>query len=572
MNKTVVELFAGVGGFRVGLNNVKGFNSESGLAIENNDWDFVWANQYEPSTKKQDAYDCYVTRFGQDSCSNEDISIVNKENIPDHNLVVGGFPCLTGDTMVMTKKGEVQLSNIHKNDLVLSHDGNFHKVLNFFNQGEKKVYMLKIKGYRPIFATENHRFLVRERFVKYDKNETTTSFSHSEWMSVRDMDGKDIYFAGTFSHLIGTQYFTKTYDWKPLESITESGIKQVYDIEVQDTHSFVANGLITHNCQDYSVAHSLSKEKGIEGKKGVLFWQIAEVLKVKSPCFGLFENVDRLLKSPAKQRGRDFGIMLRTFYELGYNAEWRIINAADYGMPQRRKRVFIFIWKAGSKHDLNLKSKRDYPFNTLNKDGLFAQSFPVYVDENSLSNHADISGFKDAVGVSDSFQFNFLDCGTLFDGLITTYSSAPKKEPVKPIKDIQETSGNLDKYILNNKQLNKMQYFRGSKKVKRTRPDGATFYYSEGAMSPYDSLDLPSRTMLTSEASINRCSHIIPDKETNKLRFLTPVETERLQCFPDNWTDTGMSERRRYFMMGNALVTDIIRRIEPYLREIVQNE
>lgn len=89
--KTVVELFAGVGGFRVGLNNIEGFD-ENGKAIENRDWKFVWANQWEPSTKVQPAYECYKSRFG-DECVNQNIQEVDKTTIPDHTLLVGGFPC-----------------------------------------------------------------------------------------------------------------------------------------------------------------------------------------------------------------------------------------------------------------------------------------------------------------------------------------------------------------------------------------------------------------------------------------------------------------------------------------------
>ena len=59
----------------------------------------------------------------------------------------------------------------------------------------------------------------------------------------------------------------------------------------------------------------------------------------------LLENVDRLLKSPSKQRGRDFAIMLSSLAKLGYAAEWRVINAADYGFPQRRRRIFIVGYK-----------------------------------------------------------------------------------------------------------------------------------------------------------------------------------------------------------------------------------
>lgn len=77
----------------------------------------------------------------------------------------------------------------------------------------------------------------------------------------------------------------------------------------------------------------------------MLFWDIIRVLETKQTQFFLLENVDRLLKSPSKQRGRDFGIMLKTFDNIGYNMEWRVINAADYGNAQRRRRVFLFGWK-----------------------------------------------------------------------------------------------------------------------------------------------------------------------------------------------------------------------------------
>ena len=138
--------------------------------------------------------------------------------------------------------------------------------------------------------------------------------------------------------------------------------------------------------------------------------------------------------------------------------------------------------------------------------------------------------------------------------------------------EVREHKKGLEQYVLEGDKLKKFEYLRGSKKIPRKRPDGSEYFYSEGAMSPYDSLELPGRTMLTSEGSINRSTHIIPDEETGKLRILTPVEAERLQSFPDNWTNTGMPEKRRYFMMGNALVTKVINRIEPVLDKIISNE
>ena len=113
---------------------------------------------------------------------------------------------------------------------------------------------------------------------------------------------------------------------------------------------------------------------------------------------------------------------------------------------------------------------------------------------------------------------------------------------------------------------------KGAKKIPRKKPNGEPYLYSEGSMAFPDKLNLPGRTMLTSEGSSNRSTHVIEDEETGCLRLLTPIEAERLQHFPDDWTNTGMPERRRYFMMGNALVTRIINLIENKISIIIENE
>ena len=77
----VVELFAGVGGFRIGLEGASDF------------YKTIWNNQWEPSTKQQDASIVYTARFGREGHSNKDINLVDTNDIPDHDLLVGGFPC-----------------------------------------------------------------------------------------------------------------------------------------------------------------------------------------------------------------------------------------------------------------------------------------------------------------------------------------------------------------------------------------------------------------------------------------------------------------------------------------------
>lgn len=433
MDKTVVELFAGVGGFRCGFNEVQ---LVDGKVIEKDNWDFVWANQWEPSTKTQAAFDCYVERFGEsENHVNEDIATVDKSEIPNHTLLVGGFPC-----------------------------------------------------------------------------------------------------------------------------------------------------------QDYSVARSLSNEKGIEGKKGVLWWQIAEVLEAKRPPFVLLENVDRLLRSPSTQRGRDFGIMLRTFLDYGYSVEWRVINAADYGFPQKRRRVFIFAYHKDTNYFKKM-NKVSYD-DLIYKEGIFAKNFPIIYNVGESSQISLIGDsksildefgegkiteneFEDLISVSDEFDFHFFNAGLMHNGNIYTYKTNPICAEIATLGSIREVEEVDEKYFLRDEKLEKMKYLKGSKKLQRKKPNGEIYTYSEGKIAFPDHLDRPARTMLTSESSINRSTHIIKDAQTDEFRLLTPLEAERIQMFPDNWTNIeskSMTERRRYFMMGNALVVGVVGQLGQYLQNIIKEE
>ena len=109
--------------------------------------------------------------------------------------------------------------------------------------------------------------------------------------------------------------------------------------------------------------------------------------------------------------------------------------------------------------------------------------------------------------------------------------------------------------------MEKWNYLKGSKKMERTSSTGFKYVFSEGTIAFPDPLDRPARTMLTSENTLNRSTHVIEDPKTRRLRLLTPIECERINGFPDNWTKTDMPERQRYFIMGNALVVPLIERI-----------
>ncbi|MDD4111055.1 MAG: DNA (cytosine-5-)-methyltransferase [Clostridia bacterium] len=417
MKKTVIELFAGVGGFRVGFNNIKSFD-KNGKAIENGPWNFVWANQWEPSTKTQHAFDCYNTRFPDATRnSNIDISKVDRTTIPEHSVLCGGFPC-----------------------------------------------------------------------------------------------------------------------------------------------------------QDYSVAHSLKDEKGIEGKKGVLWWDINDILKVKRPPFVLLENVDRLLKAPAKQRGQAFGIILRCFADLGYGVQWRVINAADYGHPQKRRRTFIFAFHSSTKYYKNFEDNIDFAQEDVQEAMLFA-CFPASLTYSKEDKIVDISKkkYKTVADVSEKFKFDFDNAGYMLDyKMITAKLNAVYDGKTKTLKECLDCKNVPDFCYKTN--VKKFEYLKGSKKIERVAANDHKYFYSEGPVPFPDKLNTPARTMLTSEGTVNRSSHLIMDPISKKYRILTPVECERIDEFPDNWTNTGMPDKRRYFMMGNALVTGLIRTIAESLEYFIDKE
>ncbi|MGL5550602.1 MAG: DNA (cytosine-5-)-methyltransferase [Culicoidibacterales bacterium] len=322
-------------------------------------------------------------------------------------------------------------------------------------------------------------------------------------------------------------------------------------------------------CQNYSVA--ATGAKGIEGEKGVLWWDIYQTIKAKQPPFILLENVDRLLKSPTAQRGRDFGIMLRTLHDLGYGVEWRVINAADYGYAQKRRRTFIFGFHQSTK--FYGKMQAETLVNIVKTEGVFATQFPINLEERSKHKPQEynlLDGYEDIVSVSDNFAATFLNSGVMMNGSIYTREIIPARETPVTLGEILETEAVDEKYFLG-ENLEKWQYLKGAKRINRVKPNGEPYVYSEGGMAFPDHLDQPGRTMLTSESSINRSTHVVIDKVTGKLRLITPVEAERLNGFPDNWT-SGMTDRMRYFCMGNALVVPIITRFAQRLNEIVENE
>ena len=408
----VIELFAGVGGFRLGL---EGWNNKSASSnykeTFESPYEVVWSNQWEPSTKVQHASMVYETRWDKKSHCNQDISTVEVTEIPDHDLLVGGFPC-----------------------------------------------------------------------------------------------------------------------------------------------------------QDYSVATTLKNSKGLIGKKGVLWWSIHKILNEKEhkTKYLFLENVDRLLISPSGQRGRDFAIILKSLNDLGYAVEWRVVNASEYGMPQRRKRIFILAYLKDSTiyNEIKETTSRDW----ILKDGTLANAFPVQSDDILFPNEFKLKG--DIVEISENFNKNgkkgmFENTGIMIDGIETTIKTKPSYEDKFTIlKDIIQNGEVTEEFYIKEEELDKWFYLKGAKKEMRKNAQGFEYNYSEGGMIFPDSLDKPSRTIITGEGgkSASRFKHVI--KVEKGYRRLSPVELERLNMFPDNHTKfDGVTDTKRAFFMGNALVVGVIEKV-----------
>ena len=331
-------------------------------------------------------------------------------------------------------------------------------------------------------------------------------------------------------------------------------------------------------CQDYSVAKTLSHAKGLRGKKGILWWEILRLVELHKPKFIFLENVDRLLKSPSNQRGRDFAVMLRTLSDAGYVVEWRVVNAAEYGFPQRRIRVFIVARKSKS------LGASVTPFEYVTKSGILARALPV---EPTQLDCAQIIVDHDAEKVSKFFNKTkegkspFLNTGVFLNGIAYTIrtEASPKSAKYKTLGDILQPDSEIDEsFFIPKNQLKDWKYLKGAKSIDRVhKGSGAEYKYSEGSMAFPDLLTNPSRTILTGEGgtSPSRFKHII--KTNRGFRRLTTIELERLNGFPDNWTkfDENQEElpgTRRAFLMGNALVVGLIQMVGKVLAEEIQTQ
>ena len=364
------------------------------------------------------------------------------------------------------------------------------------------------------------------------------------------------------SEIYNRHFLTGEHICQNIEEVIR-GIK-AKDIPPIPDHDLLVGGF---PCQDYSVARVLNQAEGLVGKKGVLWWSIYELLsmlKKRKPRFILLENVDRLLKSPAGQRGRDFAVMLASLAELGYQVQWRVINAAEYGFPQRRRRVFI----VGEKTKKRLKD----PYGTIMEHGILARALPVTASGiGGVGNNArlpfslkrPLEDISESFGLGDKVS-QFRNAGVMQDSVVHTFDVSPLFDgPREYLKDVLQPDHEVDEsFYIPEPRIQAWRDLKDRKKEKRIhRGSGAEYYYSEGAVAFPDDRENASRTVLTGEGGSgpSRFKHVIQANDS-RFRRLTPLELEKLNGFSGTWTE-GISDSRRAFMMGNALVIGVVKKI-----------
>ena len=330
-------------------------------------------------------------------------------------------------------------------------------------------------------------------------------------------------------------------------------------------------------CQDYSVASLLKNSKGLIGKKGELLSDF-----YLTDNYLILENVERLLNSPNKQRGRDFAIMLASLNDLGYAIEWRIINAAEAGFPQKRKRIFIIGYKEGS-IVFNKILKRNASFKIENT--ILNEAFPVENNYNKEIETQKIEGTLDFISKTFNLKHEkspFMNSGVCWNReFITIKQKALISKKQTPLKDILQKPEDIPMDFFVNEEIvldtkKGWAYHKGSKKIERVdKITGHKYTWSEGKMDLTEDLDLPIRTIITSEGgkAPSRSRHLIKVESSKRkvsYRRLTPIELERANMFPDDFTKNYKNQstkleivnsNKRAFFMGNALVIGVVEKI-----------
>lgn len=275
-------------------------------------------------------------------------------------------------------------------------------------------------------------------------------------------------------------------------------------------------------CQAFSIA---GKRRGFEDTRGTLFFDLARILQAKRPRLFIFENVKGLLNHDG---GKTFRTILTAIDELGYDCQWQVLNSKNFGVPQNRERVII------------VGNLRGTPRPKV---------FPIGIDEAKTSGR-----IKQIVGGSQGNR--------IYDPSGTSVTLASQAG------GLGAKTGLYAVPVLTPDRTNKRQNGRRFKE-----PGEPSFTLTaqdkQGVMCSATAFREIKAYPWSPTLTASNYKHPIAVLDGINIRKLTPIECEKLQGFPGNWTKYGvmdgkvvdMSDSRRYKALGNAVTTNVIEAI-----------
>ena len=372
-----------------------------------------------------------------------------------------------------------------------------------------------------------------------------------------------------------------------------------------------ANGIITGGfpCQDLSVA---GRRAGLIGSRSGLFWEICRLLdETKAQSF-ILENVPGLLSS---NEGRDMGTVIRALEERGYSIAWRVLDAQHFGVAQRRRRVFIVghlgndwrtpaeilaIAESSARHSEQSNTKRKETSGIIGEgiaDDSRAGNFELYDfpkesisptlnarrahDTMTYQEVARMQGFGDYQMDEISGALKARDYKDATDLVIQPFvkivrsgaraedGSLPAEvwaeRDIAPTLNIMDNNGESHATVLNVQPMVHAIQNTVIGRKDTSGPQGKGYGNEEDPMftldttSPHAVAFHMTQTPVSGEVSPTMGSSPggMGMMRNSTVRRLTPVECERLQGFPDQWTE-GQADSHRYKQLGNAVAVPVV--------------
>ena len=364
------------------------------------DYDLVGWSEIDPAAIK--AHNALFPQYEERNYG--DISKIDWSQVPDFDLFTYSSPCFVAGTLIKTKEGFKNIEDISVGDYVLTHTNTYKKVIETY---VKECYddLCEIKLYgldKPVVCTKNHPFY-------------TYRDGEFKWIMAEDLNSLD--FIAQVSNVrrfaplvIGGDLKEKRIDdhmCNKIESfkIIHNESCSVYNLEVEDDHSYTANYFVVHNCTDFSNAGAQAGGEEGSGTRSSLLWECRKTILAKKPKYLLFENVKALVSDKFLYL---FEKWCKELESYGYVNYYQVLNSKDYGVPQSRERIFmVSILKTDDEPDPYYEFPRPVPLTKCVED-ILEDNVPekYYMKQEVTDRYIDIMNQEYPDEVGENIELN----------------------------------------------------------------------------------------------------------------------------------------------------------------------